>query len=140
MGGAALLCLASGRGTAAPQDTRPSETPPKDQSTTMPLAGAGIFRNYCAACHGVSGHGDGPVSPALKSQVPDLTTLARRNHGKFPAERVRGVIAGDEVNAVHGSREMPVWGPLFHQVQNDQDLGFVRLKNVTDYLSTIQQK
>ncbi len=69
-----------------------------------------------------------------------LTTLARRNHGKFPDARVRSIIAGDENHAAHGSREMPVWGPVFHQIQNDQDLGYVRLQNVTEYLISIQQK
>jgi hypothetical protein len=53
---------------------------------------------------------------------------------------VRSVIAGDEGRAAHGSREMPVWGPIFHQIDNDQDLGYVRLRNVTEYLKSIQQK
>jgi hypothetical protein len=53
---------------------------------------------------------------------------------------VRRIIAGDEDHATHGSREMPVWGPVFHQIENDQDLGYVRLQNVTEYLISIQQK
>jgi hypothetical protein len=69
-----------------------------------------------------------------------LTTLAQNHHGKFPAARVRSIISGDENHAAHGSREMPVWGPVFHQIQNDQDLGYVRLQNVTEYLISIQQK
>lgn len=69
-----------------------------------------------------------------------LTTLARRNHGTFPTDRVRRIIAGDENHAAHGSREMPVWGPVFHQIKNDQDLGYVRLQNVMEYLISIQQK
>jgi hypothetical protein len=51
--------------------------------------------------------------------MTDLTTLAKRNRKKFPAERVRKVIVGDEILASHGSREMPVWGPIFHQVEWD---------------------
>jgi hypothetical protein len=53
---------------------------------------------------------------------------------------VRRIIAGDENHAAHGSREMPVWGPVFHQIENDQDLGYVRLQNMTEYLISIQQK
>jgi len=53
---------------------------------------------------------------------------------------VRSIIAGDEDHAAHGSQEMPVWGPVFHQIENDQDLGYVRLQNVMQYLNTIQQK
>jgi hypothetical protein len=78
--------------------------------------------------------------PALKTKVPQLATLARRNHGTFPTDRVRSIIADDEGRAAHGSREMPVWGPIFHQIENDRDLGYVRLQNVTEYLKSIQQK
>ncbi len=106
----------------------------------IPLDGAKIFRRYCAACHGVNGKGDGPAAPALKRRLPQLATIAKRNGGTFPTARVRSIIAGDDVPAAHGSREMPVWGPIFHQIDYDQDLGNVRLQNVTEYLSTIQQK
>ena len=112
----------------------------KDQLAIVPLDGAKIFRNYCAACHGVNGTGDGPAAPALKTQLPDLTTIARRNGGRFPTVRIRSLITGDEVLAAHGSREMPIWGPIFHEIEYDQDLGYVRLQNVTDYLNSIQRK
>jgi mono/diheme cytochrome c family protein len=135
---ATLLLLACNSGTAKPQLVPPART--QDQGTVIPLDGARIFQNYCASCHGVNGNGDGPVAPALKAKVPLLTTLAQRNGGMFPADRLRRIIAGDDVSATHGSREMPIWGPIFHQVEYDQDLGYVRLQNVTEYLNTIQQK
>ncbi len=109
-----------------------------DRLVVLPLDGAKIYRNYCASCHGVDGRGDGPSAPALKAMVPDLTTIAQRNGGKFPAARIRSIIAGDEIPIIHGSREMPIWGPIFHRIDSDQDLGYVRLENVTNYLSTIQ--
>lgn len=133
-----LLGLACDSGTAIPEKALPTRT--QDQSTVIPLDGARIYRNYCASCHGLDGKGDGPVAPALKTKVPSLTTLAQRNGGTFPAARVRTIIAGDDVPIVHGSREMPIWGPIFHRVEYDQDLGYVRLQNVTEYLNTIQQK
>jgi hypothetical protein len=34
---------------------------------------------------------------------------------------------------------MPIWGTIFHQIQQDRDYGEVRLQNVTDYLKSIQQ-
>ena len=40
----------------------------------------------------------------------------------------------------HDSREIPVWGPIFHQIGEDQDFGNVRLQNLIKYLETIQQK
>jgi mono/diheme cytochrome c family protein len=138
LGCVTLPWLACGLGTAIPQDAAPAKT--QDQRAVIPLDGGKIFRNYCASCHGVSGNGDGPAAPALKTKLPQLTTLAQRNGGTFPADRVRRTIAGDDVTVAHGSQEMPVWGPIFHQIDTDQDLGYVRLQNVTEYLNTIQQK
>ncbi|SRR6266849_7232275 len=102
------------------------------------IQGADLFSAYCASCHGVSGTGNGPASPALKKHVPDLTRIAQRNGGFFPEERVRKIIAGDASITSHGSRLMPVWGPVFHQVEQDQDWGNVRLENLVKYLKSIQ--
>ncbi|MGC2182749.1 MAG: c-type cytochrome [Terriglobales bacterium] len=135
---AAISWFAYASGSAAPQTEPPAR--PQDQNAIIPLDGGKLFRNYCATCHGVNAKGDGPVAPALKIRVPDLTTIARRNQGDFPAAQVRNIIAGDKGFAAHGSREMPVWGPIFHQVEDDRDLGFVRLQNVTEYLGSIQRK
>lgn len=99
-----------------------------------------MYRAYCASCHGVEAHGDGPAAPALKTKVPDLTFIAKRNGGVFPADRVSNIISGDETPLAHGSREMPIWGPIFHQVEADQDWGHVRLKNLSKYLESIQRK
>jgi mono/diheme cytochrome c family protein len=134
----ATLALGCDSRVVAPQNTPPARA--ENQSEVIPLDGAKIFQNYCAACHGLTGNGDGPVAPALKVKVPQLATLARRNHGEFPSDSVRRIIAGDEITAAHGSREMPIWGPIFHRIEYDQDLGYVRLQNVTEYLKSIQQK
>jgi hypothetical protein len=74
----------------------------------------------------------------LKAKVPDLTLLAKRNGGQFPEPRVRKVILGDDVVASHGSREMPIWGPIFHQIEEDVDRGNVRVENLVKYLESIQ--
>ena len=105
------------------------------------VKGPELFRAHCAACHGAGGKGDGPVASALKTKPADLTVLSKKNGGKFPAEHVRKFILGDEPTLTsHGSREMPVWGPIFHQIEEDQDLGNVRVQNLTKYLESIQQK
>lgn len=107
-----------------------------------PVKGASVYQDYCASCHGVDGRGRGPVSKALRAEVPDLTTLARRHGGKFPADDVKETIAfGDgKLIPAHGSKDMPIWGPVFHEIEFDQDLGHVRLENVTRYLESIQRK
>jgi len=74
----------------------------------------------------------------LKKHVPDLTRIAQRNKGVFAEDSVRNIIAGDTSITAHGSREMPVWGPVFHEVEQDQDWGNVRLQNLVKYLKSIQ--
>ncbi|MFO7287122.1 MAG: cytochrome c [Gammaproteobacteria bacterium] len=76
-------------------------------------SGAELFDRFCAACHGSSGRGDGPVAPTLNVAVPDLTRLAERNDGTFPAQDVRAVIDGRALVVAHGPRTMPVWGYEF---------------------------
>lgn len=102
------------------------------------VEGPDLFRAYCTSCHGLDARGAGPAAPALKAKVPDLTLLARNNRGQFPAVRVREMIMGDKVVAAHGSREMPIWGPIFHQVEADMDWGNVRLSSLVEYLKSIQ--
>ena len=85
--------------------------------------------------------GDGPAAHALKHPPPDLTLISRRNGGRFPHDRVKAIIAGEEQSiSAHGSREMPVWGPVFHDVEGDQDWGEVRLENVTTFVQSLQRK
>jgi len=103
------------------------------------IKGPDLYRAHCAACHGADAKGNGPVAPALKVRMVDLATIARRNGGKFPADRVRKIISGEEILAAHGSREMPIWGPIFHQIEQDQDWGEPRLTNLVNYLQSIQK-
>jgi mono/diheme cytochrome c family protein len=104
------------------------------------IKGADLYRAHCAPCHGSEGKGNGPMAAALKVKVPDLTALAKNNAGQFPTANVRKMIAGDQVLLSHGSREMPIWGPIFHQIEDDQDFGTVRVENLVKYLQSIQQK
>ena len=104
------------------------------------MEGPDLYRAYCASCHGKDGKGNGPVAPALKATVPDLTVIARNNGGKFPEARVRRIIVGEGMIVSHGSREMPVWGPAFHQIEEDVDRGPVRVENLVKYLESIQAK
>ena len=104
------------------------------------VKGPDLFRAHCAPCHGSDAKGGGPVAPTLKSKPADLTVIAKNNGGKFPSARVLKIISGEEVLASHGSREMPIWGPIFHQIEADQDFGNVRLQNLIKYLESIQRK
>jgi mono/diheme cytochrome c family protein len=132
--GAAGAFVAADR--AVSQETKQSEQ--QFQQLIRSVAGPDLFRAYCASCHSSDAKGHGPAARALKGEVPDLTALARHNKGVFPVAQVRATIIGDDVMAAHGSREMPVWGPIFHQVEDDVDRGNVRLENLVKYLESIQ--
>jgi mono/diheme cytochrome c family protein len=138
LAGAALCCATVAvfgvQSQTAPKSPASQQAPPLIQS----VEGPDLFRAYCASCHGKDAKGNGPAAVALKPKVPDLTLLAKNNGGKFPEDRVRKTIMGDDALTAHGSREMPVWGPVFHQIENDTDWGNVRLANLTRYLKSIQ--
>ena len=109
-------------------------------SPTSPASGPEMFKTYCSPCHGLEGKGNGPAAPALKKQPANLTELSARNGGKFPEMKVFATIKGDVDVAAHGSRDMPIWGPIFSQVERDQDFGRVRVDNLVKYLQTLQGK
>lgn len=104
------------------------------------------FVNYCAACHGVSGTGDGTLAEFLTLASPDLTKLARLNAGQFPEERVREVIDGRADVKVHGMRDMPVWGDWFNAEAVSQDTDREarelvvqdRIQSLVNYIKSIQ--
>ena len=75
--------------------------------------GQSTYTENCAACHGVSGAGDGVVAAVLIPEVPDLTRLCADNKGSFPAERLYRIIDGRTEFAAHGTRLMPIWGMEF---------------------------
>jgi len=138
LGGLVLSSLALSPAAAAPQVTK---TTPQSQQVNYPLSGPDLFRAHCAPCHGSDAKGTGPVAPALKIKVPDLTTLEKNNRGQFPLDRLRKTITGDQVMASHGSRDMPIWGPIFAQYEKDLREGTnIRVENVLKYLQSIQQK
>jgi mono/diheme cytochrome c family protein len=127
-------------GTVAAAQTKATSQKQYEQ-LIYSVRGPDLFHAHCAACHGPDGKGNGPAAGALKTKPADLTILAKNNGGNFPTQRVQKFISGDDPSLLaHGSREMPVWGPIFHQIEEDQDFGNVRLQNLIKYLGTIQQK
>lgn len=113
---------------------------PENTRLIPSIDGADLYKAYCASCHGLDGKGAGPMAAELKARLPDLTRIARRNRGTFPLERVERVISGEEeITPAHGSREMPMWGPIFSQIVWDRDLGRLRIHNLAKYLEKLQE-
>ncbi len=100
---------------------------------TATVSGKDVFDNYCAVCHGSSGKGDGPLGQELKTTPTDLRTIAKKNGGVFPAERVFKLIEGKDPSVrgmrSHGRSDMPVWGDVFTKVRD-----FVPVKDKIDAL------
>ena len=110
---------------------------------TSPAArGSGLYINYCGSCHGPNAKGDGPMAPALTKKPADLTLIAKRNGGKYPADLVFRTIDGRNPMLGHGGQEMPVWGNAFLGVQEGLTPEQVRarIEALVAYLETIQQK
>jgi mono/diheme cytochrome c family protein len=106
---------------------------------TNPADGQQMYFTYCASCHGPYGKGDGPVATVLKHPIPDLSTIAQRNGGLFPWNKVETSIAGDPQMPSHGTADMPVWGPLLSDVSH-QDHAQVhqRLYNLVGHVKSLQ--
>ena len=110
---------------------------------TAANSGSEMFTTYCAVCHGPDGKGKGPAAAALKKEPANLTQLAKKNGGKFPALRVAQFIEGQEVVAAHGSRDMPIWGNLFRVMEpvgGSDGSSKLRIHNLTDYVESLQEK
>jgi mono/diheme cytochrome c family protein len=107
---------------------------------TSAASGKEMFRSYCASCHGMDGKGHGPAAPALKVPPTDLTLLAKQSGGKFPNMRVMSSIK-DGTQTGHGSKDMPVWGPILSTVSSDNP-GEVtqRIGNLVGFIESLQAK
>ena len=105
---------------------------------SKPGSGPQMYNDYCAACHGPGGKGDGPAAAFLKEPPADLTTMAKRNGGKFPEEHFTAVLSFGTEKHAHGTSEMPVWGPLFRS--QNKDVARLRIHNLSLYVQSLQQK
>ncbi|HBZ70121.1 MAG TPA: cytochrome C [Deltaproteobacteria bacterium] len=109
---------------------------------TEAVRGSELYRRYCASCHGVDGHGDGPLAASLSPKPADLTTLAKRHGGKFDETAVMMMIDGRLLIAQHGPRDMPVWGAIFAEQHVGKPFAMygptLDARALADYLRTIQ--
>lgn len=135
LGGAVAGLLACGGGGAAAEGGPPN--------AMLVSQGAELYLRHCAACHGSDARGDGPAADALTKPPADLTRIAARRGGAFPAAEIAGTIDGRLSSPAHGTREMPIWGTrLGDDLPGSplaDDIVRGRIGMLVDYLRTIQQ-
>jgi mono/diheme cytochrome c family protein len=108
---------------------------------TSPASGHEMFMSYCAPCHGKEAKGNGPAASALKIRPADLTALAQKNGGKYPAMKVTAVLSGRVDLAAHGNKEMPVWGTVFWRMSGGHEAEVQqRVANLNHYIESLQVK
>jgi mono/diheme cytochrome c family protein len=139
------FCVCVSAQTAPAQEPASQATTPNIKHVpatyTNPSSGKEMYDSYCASCHGKDGRGDGPAAPALKMPVTNLTMLTAKNGGTFPAAHVASVIKGESMTPAHGSKDMPVWGPIFMSIGGHSNAEVqLRIRNLTNYLQSLQGK
>jgi mono/diheme cytochrome c family protein len=104
---------------------------------------AHLYQVSCSGCHGREARGDGPVSPFLTVDVPDLTRIAARRGGVFPDEEIFKIVDGQADLRSHGPRHMPVWGYEFFGDDPDDEAAHRQatemVERLVEYLRSIQR-
>lgn len=108
----------------------------------LSMSGKELYERFCASCHGLGGHGDGPVSKFFKVEVPDLTLIARRHGGKYSYDQIERIIDGNSAIQAHGTRTMPVWGEEFARAESKgadpTSAAKTLIERLSDYLWSLQ--
>lgn len=102
------------------------------------------FANFCSACHGESGKGDGPAAEGFDVKPADLTRISERRGGTYPATEVMAKIYG-YTGGRDGDRVMPKFGALLQSESVPYDGGDgimtptpLRLVQLAEYVRALQ--
>ncbi len=113
---------------------------------TSAASGEEMFITYCAVCHGKDAKGDGPAASEFKTPPTNLTIICPKSQcGKFPDGYIAQVLKTGPQNAkAHGSKDMPIWGPLFGSLNRASSTKAgdiqLRINNLSDYIESLQVK
>jgi mono/diheme cytochrome c family protein len=108
---------------------------------TDPSSAKDMYTEYCAVCHGTDAKGNGSAASEFKHPPTDLTTLAKKNSGKFPEEEVYATLKFGTNAPAHGTLQMPIWAGLFRAIdQQSSSIPQLRMNNLVEYIRTIQTK
>lgn len=106
--------------------------------------GESLYLENCVSCHGVYGHGDGPIAKVSRTPPADLTKIAARRDGVWPMLEVMSIIDGYSRNTLP-REDMPVFESFLdnEMVEFDTGNGEVvlapsKLIEIVEYLETLQ--
>ena len=109
------------------------------QSSQSPgsYSGSADYQVFCASCHGASATGDGVLAGSLRKRPADLTQLAKKHDGVFPADAVFTTIQSG-----HEKNDMPAWSAVLEKSQDSAgpDAAKARIQSLVRYLETLQPK
>jgi mono/diheme cytochrome c family protein len=112
-----------------------------------PVTGRALYADYCAACHGTAGRGDGPAAAGLSARPADLSVLARDNGGTYPQVRVMSKVYGYSEGRGGGGGTMPEFGPMLEgrTVLVETEPGIFtptpeKLALLAEYVGTLQRE
>jgi hypothetical protein len=78
---------------------------------------------------------------AMKTPPPDLTRMARRHGGEYPAGYVGALLKFGRSLGSHGSEDMPIWGSRFKDLDPVRDpTGQQHVDDVVAYIGSLQLK
>jgi mono/diheme cytochrome c family protein len=103
----------------------------------------GLYRQYCGACHGPRGMGDGVVAPLMDPRPIDLTGIKAIFGGSFPKYLVVLTVDGRDTVRAHGESQMPVWGEVFAEEFIPDPAARAKARGkvmeIVDYIENIQR-
>ena len=106
--------------------------------------GKTLYLQHCVSCHGVDGKGDGPVAARLSTPPADLTRIAARRDGVWPAFEVMTILSGYSRNILP-REDMPIIVDLLDNEMSEFDRGNgetilmpTKLIAIASYLETLQ--
>lgn len=134
--GAVAVALAASIGLPA------SRVPAADPADSRIEIGQALYLQHCAACHGGDARGGGDFGTLLAIPPPDLTRIALRHGGDFPAVQVAETIDGRRELRAHGDPDMPIWGERLAEHapggQGDEVATRGRVLLLVEYLRSVQ--
>lgn len=132
-----------GQGTGSSQTTDKKLTMVSiSQNQSQPGSGKQMYKDYCAACHGMDGTGNGPAVSFLKTPPPNLATMATRYNEKSVVLNVDAVLRFKTESKAHGTLDMPVWGQMFKSLEGQNghsQLVEMRIHNLSVYVQSLQK-